>query len=195
MGLESHRLARRRNERKVSAMRAILGSRMLTAGLAATAMALLMGFHVVAATDPPARQQVASASSLEGYSCQHPYRVVKDLSKFYNPAQLGKVHRDNPVGPYLNVRANHISASMDIGYVRYEAEGPEPTPVSQLPITSVEFTINWWVNPISAGKICEVKITFHGLPTFIAHHSGGHDFTFHHIHTDRPLRLEITAAR
>ncbi len=137
---------------------------------------------------------VVAASSLGGYSCQHPYRVVRDLRRYYSPAQLAKVHSGNPVGPYLNVRANHISASLGISYVRYSSSGVEPPAGTEPPITSVELNVQWWINPITAGKICTVKMTFHGLRTFVSHSRGGHRFTFHHIHTDRPLKLEITAA-
>jgi hypothetical protein len=142
-----------------------------------------------------ASQHLASASSLEGYSCQHPYRVVKDLRRYYRPTQLAKVHSGNPVGPYLNVRVNHVSASLGISYLRSSGEGLESTATHPSPITSVELNVQWWVNPITAGKICTVKMTFHGLRTFVSHSRGGHRFTFHHVHTDRPLRLEITAAR
>jgi hypothetical protein len=62
----------------------------------------------------------------------------------------------------------------------------------------VELNVQWWLAEAGHGKLCETKITFHGLPTFVAHTRGsigGKLFSFHHVHTDRPLTLEMTSAR
>lgn len=100
---------------KVSAMRAILGSRMLTAGLAAFLMAMLMGFHVVAQTDSPVKGAVATAASAPksqfeceqiygkgvswhrcfrerpGTSCAHPLEVQKTFPNYRGDTKDFKV--------------------------------------------------------------------------------------------------------
>lgn len=110
----------------MSAMRAILGSRMLTAGLAAFAAVVLtvmiMGFHVVAKTDPPAKVPVASASSSHkqtkpgkpGSSCAHP------LKSFLSPAYD---HVGRPAGAQ-----KHMPITTELGGPPADYwVGPEPT--------------------------------------------------------------------
>jgi hypothetical protein len=139
----------------------------------------------------------AQAGSLEGSSCQNPYRYVRDLRAWYHPPQLGAT-TTNQVGPYANVRSHNIRGSLTIGYDAFSESGLLVSPAHPLPITGVELDVQWWLAEAGHGKLCETKITFDGLPTFVAHTHGsigGKRFSFHHVHTDRPLALEITSAR
>lgn len=160
---------------------------------AITAGVCLIALAVTSGGSASARPELSTTSSLEGSSCSHPYRLVKDLRGFYHPIRHNNTSGKDPAEPGLIVSGNHIGTSMEITFVHYLPD--ESVPISQIPITGVEFTINWWPITVRSSKICTVKITFHGLRTFISHRTGGHDFVFHHIYTDRPLRLEITAAR
>ena len=178
-------------------MRAILNSRTLTAVVAALGMALIMGFHVVAQTDPPTKHHVAAASSLEGSSCQQPYRFVKNLHNWYKPPHLGATSFEGPKGLARVLPSGHIGGFLGIQFDHFNSEGLEATPSKPLLITGAEVTFGWWFLPAGGGKICSVRITFHGLPTFVSHkaRSGGARFAFHHVHSDRIEKLEITAAR
>jgi hypothetical protein len=152
---------------------------------------LIGGGSTAASTLGYGSEHPAAASSVGGSSCQSRYRYVKDLRGFYHPPRHNNTNGNND-GPGLIVRTKHIGASMSISYGRYEPGAS--VPISQLPITSVVFSINWWNMSPGTARICTVKITFHGLRTFVSHRAPGvHTFVFHHIFTDRPLKLEITA--
>ena len=166
-------------------MRAILNSRTLTAVAAALGMALIMGFHVVAQTDPPTKHQAAAISSLAGSSCQHPYRLVKNLHNWYNPA-----HHVTSAGFDSLFEAHHIG--VDAGMEFRKSLG---TPAIPAKLANVKFGVGWWFIP-QRGRVCRIRITFQGLPTFVSHRPNGgtHTFNFPRL-TERIKMLEVTAAR
>jgi hypothetical protein len=132
---------------------------------------------------------VASASSLEGSSCSHPYRLVKNLHAWYNPAHLGGAN-GRTEGPHSEIQSNNIGVNLDIQFGRsLEAPG-EPSKLIE-----VEFVVGWWFIP-QHGRVCKIRITFHGLPTYVNRKPNGGNHYFHlPQRSDRPERLEITAAR
>jgi hypothetical protein len=143
---------------------------------------------------------LATTSSLEGSSCSHPYHYVKDLRKWYSPPSVGATTPNytstiprTHVGPERTT-SNNVVVLLQLGFNAFNTE--VASQAHPLPVTGVEFNVQWFTGPARAGRICKVRIAFHGLPLYVSHKShGGHDFVFHHFHTDRPLRLEVTSAR
>jgi hypothetical protein len=163
----------------------------ITMGVCLIAVAVTSGG--AAASGPP----TATASSLEGSSCSHPYRYVRDLRRWYHPPGLGATTTDQE-GPGAPIHFRNIRGDISLGYDAFNEEGLIASPSHPLPITAAEFDVQWWLAKVGEGKFCKAVITFHGLPTFIAHTRGRYgakQFTFHHFHTDRPLKIEVTSAK
>jgi hypothetical protein len=163
-------------------MHAILKSRMLVAVVAAFVMSMLMGFRVEAMTDPPMKPKVATTSSLEGSSCQHPYRIVRDLRHWRAQTHLGGAD-GRTESRDVEVRFHNINLDYVIQFDR-SLTGE---------IIKVEFLASWFTN---GGRICKAHITFHGLPTYTnrSPHDGDHYFHFP-VRSDKVETLEVTAAR
>jgi hypothetical protein len=173
---------------------------LLALGIAMSAFGVLSGGRSAAASAVgrgSAHHLAAATSSLEGSSCSHPYRYVTDLRKFYNPARIHEPYW-NYEGPGRRILSEHINGSLGIGFDHFNSEGLESTPTHPLPITSAEFTAQWWVMPPRQGKTCVVRITFHGLRPYVSHKrliNSGVRIVFHHFRTQWALKLEITSAR
>jgi hypothetical protein len=171
----------------------------LAVAMSASLLAVLIGGGSTAASTlgHGYEHRTATTSSLEGSSCSHPYRYVKDLRKFYNPARIHEPYW-NYVGPGARIRSKHLGGSFGIGFGHFNKEGLVSTPAHPLPITDAEFSAQWWVMPPQQGKTCTVRITFHGLRPYVSHKRtsyGGARIAFHHFRTQWAVRLEVTSAR
>ena len=126
---------------KVSAMRAILRSRMLTAVVAALGMAMLIGFPAVAQTDPPMKKQAVATQSrckpltpsapcvgpLQSEYAYDGYGVGNTTSIHVKAGPMtvvGKVYKSTPVPGFYQVKKRtftwHSPASVTIVAVYIE---------------------------------------------------------------------------
>ena len=136
-----------------------------------------------------------AAGGLEGSSCSHPYRYVRDLRRWYRlPATITD---NNEKGPYTQFHVHNVRGEFNMDFGNFNEEGIRATLEHPLPINYVEFDAQWWL-ATGDGRLCQTRITFHGLPPFITHSRGSigrKSFTFRHVHSQWPLKLEVTSAR
>jgi len=91
---------------------------------------------------------VATASSLKGSSCSHPYRVFYNLPGTYNPK--------SPGGPTLHMAG-------DTGKIPVHSPKNTSTP-SENTNTFEPYPKHW------SGHLCELRITFNFRKPYVSHH-------------------------